>query len=630
MLDINIIDEYMKAINKINSLSSPYIVDATSSENYRKILQDSFGQIKELAKKNNETISLYMRPILSGQVSLTHKELWELADYFSNFVSGTYIENIDLQIVYEHITFLVDEAKKTNDIPLQIVSMDTLVVVCYMLIIQRKRVFPTFNYFSKYRDIGIATVKEILEYLDKDKFKELDDRCKEIVLINSRYIYALYDFEDLEDKSKVNSTIIDYLEKSYELKNDSFYRENCPSYNWENHEFRVLQYLVDFCDSDNHRELNDEQLNKIYNWTNVFIKFVEDHPQFEIHCPQVEQIYLVHLNGYLTKRISEEAYIEKLKELYASLNKKDYSPRGCYMNFTIPLDLLKLFDESKLNDEDIDYINGIYSNILKYTYEMPKNGALSFLFTLITEILKNFIEIPRGMTFEELYLNLLAASHPPTYVHALGVARLTEYITSILFNKKPEIFIGTLNTKNLEEVFEKKEEIINLSYHSGLLHDIGKLYIFEVIKTYGRNLTPPELTSIKLHPKLGYALLKKHKSTSLYAESAGGHHKFYDNTRGYPEEFDYTEANNPLIINILTIADSLDAATDAIGRSYKAERTLKEYIEEINEESGTRYSPIVIDLLKDDEVLENIEKIITKERDKNYLNIYNLLKSISK
>ena len=630
MLDINIIDDYMKAINRINSLSSPYIVDATSSENYRKILQDSFGQISALAKKNNETISLYMRPILSGQVSLTHKELWELADYFSNFVSGTYIENIDLQIVYEHITFLVDEAKKTNDIPLQIVSMDTLVVVCYMLMIQRKRVFPTFNYFSKYRDIGINAIKEILEYLDKDKFKELDDRCKEIVLINSRYIYALNDFEDLEDKSEIDAEIIDYLEKSYELINDPFYRELSPTYNWDNHEFRVLQYLVDFSDSDNRRDLNDAQLEKIYNYTNIFMKYLEKHPEFEIHCPKVEQAYLLLLNGYLTKRISEEDYKENLKELYASLNEKDYSPRGCYMNFTIPLDLLKLFNKAVLNEEDIDYINGIYTHILKYTYEMPKNGALSFLFTLITEILKYFIETPRGMSFEDLYLNLLAASHPPTYVHALGVASLTEYITSILLDKNPEIFIGTLNTKNIAEVFEKKEDIIDLAYHSGLLHDVGKLYIFEVIMTYGRNLTPPELNAIKLHPKLGYSLLKRHKSTSLYAEGAGGHHKFFDNTRGYPEEFDYDKSNNPLIVNILTIADSLDAATDAIGRSYKAERTLKEYIEEISEESGTRYSPLVIDLLKDDEVLNNIEKIITEERDKNYLNIYNLLKSISK
>ncbi|MBR3242057.1 MAG: hypothetical protein IKF90_05065 [Parasporobacterium sp.] len=35
----------------------------------------------------------------------------------------------------------------------------------------------------------------------------------------------------------------------------------------------------------------------------------------------------------------------------------------------------------------------------------------------LSHFMERFVEIPEGISYEEMMLNLLAALHPPTYVH---------------------------------------------------------------------------------------------------------------------------------------------------------------------------------------------------------------------
>ena len=83
---------------------------------------------------------------------------------------------------------------------------------------------------------------------------------------------------------------------------------------------------------------------------------------------------------------------------------------------------------------------------------------------------------------------LMAAMHPPTYVHTLNVATIARCLAGRLIERNPEIFIGVEEASDVADVLNRKGELEDFVYNSALMHDVGKLFIVETIITYGRDL----------------------------------------------------------------------------------------------------------------------------------------------
>ena len=52
-----------------------------------------------------------------------------------------------------------------------------------------------------------------------------------------------------------------------------------------------------------------------------------------------------------------------------------------------------------------------------------------------------------------------------------------------------------------------------------------------------------------------------------------------------------------LLIDILTLSDCLQAATERIGRNYKNPKTFNTVINEFRHDAGTRYNPQVVEFI---------------------------------
>nr|MCR5282282.1 hypothetical protein [Lachnospiraceae bacterium] len=120
----------------------------------------------------------------------------------------------------------------------------------------------------------------------------------------------------------------------------------------------------------------------------------------------------------------------------------------------------------------------------------------------------------------------------------------------------------------------------------------------------------------------------RHESTKDYVDVALGHHKFYDDSRGYPEEFKTKDSPLKPIIDLVMCADSLDAATDSVGRSYSRGKTLTEFVQELKAGSGTRYAPWLSELFDQDAVREDLRYLLTEGREITYHDTYMLLKGV--
>lgn len=123
-----------------------------------------------------------------------------------------------------------------------------------------------------------------------------------------------------------------------------------------------------------------------------------------------------------------------------------------------------------------------------------------------------------------------------------------------------------------------------------LLHDIGKIAIPDAILKKPGRLSDSEWEKIRLHPALGYGLIKEIKLVREVSNIILYHHERYDGS-GYPRGF--RKEDIPLEARVFAVADALDAITSH--RPYRPQRDFQAAREEIELHSGGQFDPEVVD-----------------------------------
>lgn len=168
------------------------------------------------------------------------------------------------------------------------------------------------------------------------------------------------------------------------------------------------------------------------------------------------------------------------------------------------------------------------------------------------------------------YLNELnVATQVTTYAHSLHVAMIAQKLMEGILAYQPELVKDVLGERRNGKVFLDTKKCMDFIFEAAMYHDIGKNAIISVVNNDFRPLTDEEFAIIKKHPALGAELLKI--APSLYEkfrDTTLGHHKWYNGKGGYPKDFDNTKSPKRILIDIITLSDCMQAATERIGRNY--------------------------------------------------------------
>lgn len=182
------------------------------------------------------------------------------------------------------------------------------------------------------------------------------------------------------------------------------------------------------------------------------------------------------------------------------------------------------------------------------------------------------------------FANIIEARDGSTGKH---VKRTSEYVEALI----KELW----RNGDYKDILD--ESYMHDTMMSAPLHDIGKITIPDAILTKAGRLTQSEFATIKQHTVNGKKLieesmsdienenfLKVAKSVALY------HHECWDGS-GYPYGISGDEI--PLCARIMTIADYFDALVAK--RSYKAALPTSVVFDNIKEQRGKKFDPVVTD-----------------------------------
>ena len=148
------------------------------------------------------------------------------------------------------------------------------------------------------------------------------------------------------------------------------------------------------------------------------------------------------------------------------------------------------------------------------------------------------------------------------------------------------------------------EDEIKMLGGEGLLHDIGKIGVPDLVLNKPGRLTDEEFAVIKSHTTIGGEILNQSGSLLEAAQVARHHHERYDG-RGYPDRLKGSEI--PLHARAVAIADAYDAMhSDRIYRKGLPPETIRS---EMIRGRGTQFDPELLDAflrLMDTGILDEI------------------------
>lgn len=238
----------------------------------------------------------------------------------------------------------------------------------------------------------------------------------------------------------------------------------------------------------------------------------------------------------------------------------------------------------------------------------------------LCETLLPLLDNPKDI--QNAAVSLLILRQPITYIHSMMVREIACTIAEKMLSKMPELFIPLFGA-SAELVQQRREEILEFISDAALLHDIGKTKIVDIINNQYRRLNDTDFSFIKLHPAFGPEILLNNPAFVPFFDIMLGHHKTYDGKGGYPSSFDNTKTDYRIIIDLITIADCTDAATDILGRNYARGKSFYDLLNELSAEKGTRYNPDIVSLLERSEGLCRELNLLTGDnRQKIYYRAY--------
>ena len=311
---------------------------------------------------------------------------------------------------------------------------------------------------------------------------------------------------------------------------------------------------------------------------------------------------------------------ERMKDIHKSKIKLD-TDRFYYSIAPINT-ILYINDMSSLSHAQKRHNVKKLCNDIEYMFSRRIDQQADTRYVKLLNTLVTYERLTKYLTYDERlhFLNALnVVTQVTTYAHSAHVGIIANVLTQAITKQQPELFIGMLGCRTASEVRKNAKYFATTMYEAAMYHDLGKNSIIPVVNNDYRPLYDEEFAIIKRHPELGLQYLELSPDLAKYHDTTLGHHKWYNGKGGYPDSFDNTKSPYRTLIDLLTISDCLQAATERVGRNYKGEKTFDTVMEEFRRQSGTRYNP---DLVRFIDEHEDVANWLRSNLNTGWLNIY--------
>lgn len=338
--------------------------------------------------------------------------------------------------------------------------------------------------------------------------------------------------------------------------------------------------------------------------------------------------------GYLmanrfNMNVSREELIQKCREVFSSVpNSLSDSSHvvdiiSAAERFAIMVKTLTIEDPAIIRN-----CQDLLSTYVHYLISLPYGKVMTHIVdqTMYRNIIPLLKYLDNKDEIFSILLDLTIYRQIQTAVHSYMVGESASLILEKIIDKQPELLTDLPGLSTIELVRENKQKILKYIMNASLVHDVGKILCTNEINMQYRHITEVEFETIKFHPISSSEILSSIPQLEKYCSIAVGHHKSFDGTFGYPNDFDNVNSKQKVFIDLIRICDSLDAATDTFGRLYAEPKKFQEVLKEFEMLKGRSYSDVLVDfIVEQKELQKDLEILMEVGREDVYRHIYSLI-----
>lgn len=606
--------EYLANLTEVLQLSKPQFVAGTSPQERLAIIRRNAQRQFELRKANDRILSEALTP--AGDGGFTEAQVQQLEAFAEALLH--FSASLDAGAAHMIHRALCAHAERwgLRDMLIRELYFSGLSLNYLNLRDRGVDVNMFGNQVAAYFERGAAWMRSYEQIAD-EQTRGYIVRCLGNRKMGKEEIHGWNSPEKHFDMLAGYPLYLKIFDEAMAVIRSPHYRGLNPSLPWDSFEYamhfdRVI-YLDGLRDRDDPQVARDvlESARFVYNHQEQIARIKD-----RMVGPRTRYVYLA--ARYHAGEISVEELVDSLLRIHEAGNPDDFSASGLIYNLRMPL--LAFWYSRHRMDEGArlpfeERIQRALEDALHFLQRVPRNEYAGTLNKYVAQLVHEQIGFSSGAL--QRLLNYTLACHPPTYVHSRMVAWLSRRLAERMVDVAPEKLAGTLDCPDAQAVRENREKLCARVYACGLYHDVGKSMVLQYIGVYWRSLMPEEYQCIQRHAQLGYSLLKD-SGNEEFAEVALRHHCFYDGSGGYPSQLPPCPKNVRAVVDLVTVADVLDAATDDVGRCYSVAKTLAQVTQELRQGSGTRYSPDVVCLLEDPAFFAEMETQIREQRARIY------------
>ncbi len=611
-------EKYLENVAKVQSLAKPRLADGMSQKEILDVIHDNAKETHALRVENDALLDrlVYSR----APERMTSQDVEELKEFADKLFS--YHRSLDMGVAYRVHQLLYAYAKYHDDTNLIIRELYYQGLVLHYM--NLKIELPPVNLYSE----------QIMDFFSKGaaymaQYEEIQDEETRGFIIRCMGNRKLGLTEGHGNDASGMNVHTDagfpkyeqIFEETMAVISNPKYRAMNPGLPWDQYEYSMHMDRTTFLSFL--RDQDDAEIAAAVLESADFVyQYQERAAKEKDRIISARIIYIYNAARYHAGKITIEELVKALYDTCVHARPDDFSASGITLNINIPLYLQFYYQLLPENEkEEIEpRVMEIMDRVLNYLFTLPLNEYSALISSSVRMLLR--YRLVKNRSFHANMLDYVLACHAPTYIHSLMVAHLTTMLIGRMIDTRPELLAGILDTKTAEDVTLRREEICQHAYRCGLYHDLGKCQILHEIGLYNRRLLDEEYRIIQYHPLMGSLLLDLVPGMEDASIVAQHHHRFYNEEGGYLASC--PECHTPVkhFVDVVTVCDAIDAATDNVGRSYANAKTFTQLLSEFRAGAGVRYSPDVVSIFDDEGFCKQIEMFIHHQRRAIYCQIY--------
>ena len=618
-------NKYKHNIDQIFYLERKLINESYNYEKWEKLLSQNSELTREYFIENEKLLDDYLRPVIVSPEKLKSETL-EI--YLRHILFFLFENNIDFHLAEDLPKSVLKNAGRYDDL-IQFEANLCLGISHTVAINSTEQ--ETYAYFNRCFEI----------YPNFESAP--DDNTR--VHVAFCYCYAMMMFILYRSKNyKEFLNCYDHFERSIRTGNTAVYNkmwgegaDSAFHIDLILRHFRVygimMAGLSGFSLDENAPDFQEQlvSVNVLKNWLYSEFKLEEEESYIN---PMIFTYYYrdLYSNGQISHKDYHNQLLTKFNEIKKSpfmysemcfpqdddpvepqfarvLDKMKIFSRAFTANYILLPELLQLTEDLTLRKMIIEMIIRYYEN-RKYA----SKGFCSDKFLVeIVSLVGKYFETPEE--FCSFVHTIFIHRQISTANHLSMLSNIVSLCVTSLIEKYPELFIVPGVFDSVEQVLEQKTNILIFLKNASILHDIGKLSCTRLVNLHFRKITSAEFSIIKEHPQNGIKIIENLEYLSKYKEIINGHHKFWNGTGGYPDDFELMYSKFKNYINLISICDAIDTATDLKGRNYIIPLTFDEISADLKSDNGVKYNPqIITRIFSDKQLVEELRYITGKGR----------------